>query len=80
MIFERLFLFASNIIVGIFSTFEVINLPVDFVSALYNILCYGVWVVGSDVIILCFASVMGWFSFKMSAGVAVWLWKLLPLT
>ena len=80
MIIETIFSWCSNLIVGLFSVFEIVNLPLDFISSLYTILCYGVWVVGSDVLLLFTGSVMGWLLFKSSVGLAIWLYKLLPLT
>ena len=80
MIIETVFHWACNLIVGFFSVFEFINLPLDVISTLYTILCYGVWVVGSDVILLFTSSVMLWVSFKATVGLAIWLYKLLPLT
>ena len=80
MIIETIFGWASNFIVGLFSAFQIINLPLDLISTLYTILCYGVWVVGTDVLLLVFTSVMGWLTFKASVGLIIWLYKLLPLT
>ena len=80
MIIETVFQWACNLIVGLFSLFEFVNLPLDMISSLYSILCYGVWCVGADVLALFAASVMGWLIFKSSAGLALWLYKLLPLT
>ena len=80
MIIESVFTWATNLIVGLFSAFEFINLPLDFISTLYTILCYGTWVIGSDVLLLVLTSVMGWLTFKASVGLAIWLYRLLPLT
>ena len=64
----------------IFSAFEMIALPVDLISTLYNILCYGSWVVGSDVLLLFVGSVTFWWSVKFSVGLAIWIYEHLPLT
>lgn len=80
MIIETICQWCCNFIVGLFSVFEIVNLPLDFISTLYTIMCYGVWVVGADVILLFTASLMGWISFKAVVGVPLWLYKLLPLT
>lgn len=80
MILETVLQWACNFIVGLFSVFEFINLPIDLISTLYTITSYGVWVVGADVLLLFTTSVMGWLVFKSSVGLAIWLYKLLPLT
>lgn len=80
MIIETVFQWSANLIVALFSTFEIISLPLDLISTLYNILCYGVWVVGSDIILLFTTSVIFWVTFKSSVGLAIWLYKMLPLT
>ena len=80
MIIETVFSWCANFIVGLFSVFEIVHLPLDLISTLYTILCYGVWVVGADVLLLFTGSVMGWLVFKSSVGLIIWLYKLLPLT
>lgn len=80
MILETVFQWSCNLIVGFFSLFEFVSLPLDIISTLYTILCYGVWVVGADVLLLFTSSVMLWVSFKATVGLAIWLYKLLPLT
>lgn len=80
MIIETVFQWSCNLIVSLFSLFEFVNLPLDLISTLYTIVCYGTWCVGADVLALFSASVMGWLIFKSSAGLALWLYKLLPLT
>lgn len=80
MIVETIFQWSCNFILGLFSAFEFISLPLDLISVLYTILCYGTWVVGADVLLLVSGSVMFWLLFKSGVGLILWLWKLLPLT
>lgn len=80
MIIETVFQFCCNLIVGLFSVFELVHLPVDLISTLFTLTNVGVWVVGSDVLLLFTSSVMGWLVFKSSVGLAIWLYKLLPIT
>ena len=80
MIINSICSWCTNFIVGLFSVFEIVNLPLDLVSTLYTILCYGVWVVGADVLLLFTGSVMGWLIFKATVGLLIWLYKLIPLT
>lgn len=80
MIIETILQWSCNLIVGLFSLFEVVNLPSDAISVLYSILCYGVWVVGSDLMLIFISTVMGWITFKATVGLVIWLYKLIPLT
>ena len=73
MIIETVFSWGCNFIVGLFSVFEIVHLPIDTISTLYTILCYGVWVVGADVLLLFTGSVMGWLVFKSSVGLVICL-------
>lgn len=80
MILETVFQWACNFILGLFSAFDVLSLPLDLISTLYTILCYGTWVVGVDVLLLVSGSIIFWLTFKAGTGLVLWLWKLLPLT
>lgn len=80
MIVETLFAWACDMIYQLFSTFEFINLPVDLLQTLLAILEFGTWVVGADVLALFTSSLLFWAAFNMSAGLIVWIWKMLPLT
>lgn len=64
----------------LFGTFELFSLPTQLISSLSTILVYGNWVVGVDVMALFVGSVVFWWAVHLSIGLAVWLWKMLPLT
>lgn len=64
----------------LFGALEFINLPTQLVSALGTILAYGTWIVGVDIMSLIVTSVVFWWGVHLSIGLAVWLWKMLPLT
>lgn len=64
----------------LFGAFEVFALPTQTISALTTILVYGNWVVGIDIIALFVGTVVFWWGVHLSIGLAVWLWKMLPLT
>lgn len=64
----------------LFSTLEFINLPTQAINALSTITVYGTWIVGADILALFVGSVVFWWGVHMSIGLAVWLWKMLPLT
>lgn len=80
MIIEGLISMFCNVIVGLFSALEVINLPFDMLSTLYSFLAYGTYICGADILLLFGASVMFWWGLNLSIGLLIWLWRLLPLT
>lgn len=80
MIVEGLLDIITSLIFGLFSTFEIVKLPLELIGVLSTILQYGVWVVGADVMALVFSSVFAWWGIKFTVGIVLWLWELLPLT
>lgn len=57
-----------------------VTLPFDLMSTLGAITGFGSYIVGGDLLLLLVGSVTFWTATKLSVGVAIWLWKLLPLT
>lgn len=80
MIGEALINLCLGIFRLLFGTLEFIQLPTQIISTLGTILVYGNWVVGVDILSLFVASVVFWWGVHLSIGLAVWLWKMLPLT
>lgn len=80
MIGEALIDLFFSIFSGLFSLVEFVNLPVQLIGVLTNILAYGNWVVGVDVMALFVGTVVFWWGVNLSIGLAVWLWEKLPLT
>lgn len=78
MLTEMLLSGSTAIIRFIFGLIEVFEVPTDLVSVLYSILCYGTWVVGSDVLLLCTGCFTFWIGVRMSAGIALRVYDLLP--
>lgn len=80
MIVEGLVDLFYNMFLGLVSGLEFIGLPYQVINVLNTILCYGVWVIGADVLSLFAASVVTWWGIKFVVGVFVFVWELLPLT
>lgn len=80
MIGEALIDLFFSTFMGMFGALEIFQLPTQLMGALTNILVYGNWIVGIDVIGLFVGSVVFWWGVHLSIGLAVWLWKMLPLT
>lgn len=64
----------------LFSAIDFMSLPTELIGALSNIMAYGGWVVGIDILALFGGSVVFWWGVHTSIGLAVWVWDKLPLT
>lgn len=80
MIIEFLVDLCIGLLRGLFAGFEILNLPLEVVGTLSSILSFGVWIVGADIMGIFIGSVVFWWGIHTSIGLAVWLWKMLPLT
>ena len=80
MIVETVFSWACSFIQLLFSGFQILQLPANLIEVLANILCYGVWVVGADVLGIILTNVLFWLGFKYTLGMCIWFWRLLPFT
>lgn len=80
MIVETLLSFASTFIQGLFSALQIINLPTDYMTVLLDIFCYGTWVIGSDLMAIVLATITGMLTGRFLLGLALFIWRLLPLT
>lgn len=80
MIVQTIVDFFFNTFSLAFSGLEIIGLPLSYINTLQSILCYGVWVVGADLIAIFVSMVVGWWTIKLAVGLIVWVWELLPLT
>lgn len=80
MIVEGITGLAFNIIEFVFSTFQILSLPVNLISVLVDFMQVGAWVIGADLLGLVFGSVIWWLGFKFTAGLILFIWRLLPLT
>lgn len=76
--------FFCNIIValltGAINGLSVVTLPVDLVGALSAFIGYGNAIVGVDLLLIFAASVSLWMTAKLSVGVLLFVWRLLPFT
>ena len=80
MILESLMQAFYNVILSLFSLFDILSLPSNFISLISNVLVYGIWVVGNDLLSIVIACVVYWFSLRATIGLALFIWRLLPLT
>lgn len=80
MIVETLLSFACALIQGLFSGLQFVSLPTDLLTVLLDIFCYGVWVIGADLMAIIIATITTWLSIKFGIGLVLFIWRLLPLT
>lgn len=80
MIVESITGWAFFLIETLFSTFQLVSLPVNLVQVLVDIMKFGAWVMGADLLSIVIANVGFWLTFKFGSGVVLFLWRLLPLT
>lgn len=79
MIFQVLIDFAVSLISGLISGLSFFSIPLDFVNTLATVCVYGNWLVGADVLLLFAGCVSTWFGIKLSAGVVLFVYRLIPL-
>lgn len=80
MILEALISLFSNFILGLLDLISIVSLPLDAISALQTFCVYGSYVVGSDLLMLFASVVFTWTAAKLSVGLAIRVWEMLPLT
>lgn len=80
MIVESIIDLFFNSLTLAFHGMEIVGLPFQVISVLQTILCYGVWIVGADIMAIFVSLIVGWWVVKFTVGLVIWLWELLPLT
>lgn len=80
MIVESITGWAFFLIESLFSGFSLISLPVNLINVLVDIMKFGAWVIGADLLGLVIGSIGFWLTFKFTAGLVLFIWRLLPLT
>lgn len=80
MILNGLSDFAIWIVDMIFAGFQAISLPANLISVVLDIMKFGAWVVGADLLAIIFGNVFMWLGFKFIAGLILFVYRLIPLT
>ena len=57
-----------------------LSLPVNLLQAISAFTGVGVWLIGADWIAIFCQCVLFWVAVKLSIGVVLFIWRLLPLT
>lgn len=80
MIVNVLLNFVVNVFCALFKGLEIVSLPTDMIASLLSIISYGNYVIGADLTMAIFGSIMGWITIRSTVGLVIFIWKLLPLT
>ena len=80
MIVKVLMNIVVNSLCAILQGLEIVSLPVNMIEALSTVLKYGTYIVGNDLLLVVFSSIMGWLTIRTVLGFALFVWRLLPLT
>lgn len=81
MIIESLLSFCVFFLKGLLSLVtSPIKLPIEMFSVLGNITSFGSWIIGSDLLLMFVSCVVFWTGLKITVGLAIFIWELLPLT
>ena len=80
MIVETLTGLGFLLIEALFEGLQVISLPTNFLAVLVDFMRVGAWILGADLLSICFTSILSLLTFKLTAGLIVFIWRLLPLT
>lgn len=80
MILEALIDLFVNFLLALLDTVNLVNIPSDVVATLHEFAVYGSYVVGSDLLVLFATMIFTWAAAKLSVGLAIRIWELLPLT
>lgn len=80
MIIEFIVNMLCSFLQGLLSTVKILALPVDAIDMLGTFCAYGAYIVGAE-FLLTFASVVFmWMTIKLTVGIGLFIWRLLPLT
>ena len=80
MIIEFFVTLVTNLLNSALSAAQVLTIPSDIAGALSTFIAYGNYVVGGDLLLLFATSVTTWMTLKLTVGVVLFVWRLLPLT
>lgn len=80
MIIEGLISLFCHAFSLLLTPFEAISLPFNFINVLATISGFGTYLVGADLLIMIVGCVMFWTSVKVSVGIILFIWDILPFS
>lgn len=78
MIFDGLFSLGATFISWLLSLCDFVSLPVDMVGVAVTIAGYGSYVLGSDLLLICFATLGALIATRMSVAVVTFVLSFIP--
>lgn len=80
MIIEGLTGLAAWLIGLLFEGLQTVTLPFNLINVLLDFMKFGVWVLGGDLYLIVMSTIIGWLFFKISSGIILFIYRLIPLT
>ena len=80
MVTETIMQVCSDILISALNGVSTLNLPTALIAILADYTAYGVWILGADLCLAVMSCVMFWIGVKLTLGVVIFIWRLLPFT
>ena len=80
MIIQSVIDLCCSVFVSMMNGLSSMPVPTDLMSAMGGLAVYGCWVLGTDLFLAVSACISYWFITKITAGLILFVWELLPLT
>ena len=80
LIFQPLIDLLCNIIVTALTAVNLVTIPANGIQAIATVASYGNYIVGADLMLVFASMVLGWMTLKMTVGLILFIWRLLPFT
>lgn len=80
MILEILVNMFCALLDGLLNTASFVQIPVQGISVLATFTAYGSHIVGADLLMVFASMVTMWMGLKLTVGIGLFIWRLLPLT
>lgn len=80
MITSTLLSWFFSFLTHLLNGFDVLSLPSNFITLISNVVVYGTWVIGADLLGIIISTAVWWWTLKLVIGIVLFIWRLLPLT
>lgn len=80
MIVETLIGLFCGLLDGMLNAVSLVSIPIEGISVLATVTGYGSYVVGADLLLTFAGCVSAWMLLKLTVGIGLFIWRLLPLT
>lgn len=80
MITSTLLSWFFSLLTHLLNGFDILSLPSNFITLISNVVVYGTWVIGADLLGIIISTAVWWWTLKLVIGIVLFIWRLLPLT